>query len=62
MEGKAKEINPSEERNYSNRETIYYVKKEYTKAWDDIYKAEELGFKVNQDFLEHLKKYSGREK
>jgi len=47
---------------YNNRAVAYCSKKEYDKAWVDIHKAEELGYKVNPDFLIDLKKASGREK
>lgn len=47
---------------YNDRAVTYCSKKEYNKAWADVHKAEELGYKVNPDFLIDLKKASGREK
>ena len=47
---------------YNNRAGAYYDKKEYDKAWADVHKAEELGATVDSQFLEDLKKASGKEK
>jgi len=47
---------------YYNRGRSYYFKKEYDKSWKDIKKAEDLGWKVPPEFLEELRKASGREK
>jgi tetratricopeptide (TPR) repeat protein len=46
---------------YNNRAVSYYSKTEYDKAWEDIHKVESLGREVKPDFLEELKKASGRE-
>jgi tetratricopeptide (TPR) repeat protein len=45
---------------YAERALIYYVKKEYDKAWEDVHKAQSLGQEVR--FLEILRKDSGRKK
>jgi tetratricopeptide (TPR) repeat protein len=45
---------------YAERALIYYVKKEYDKAWEDVHKAQSLGQEVR--FLETLRKDSGRKK
>jgi hypothetical protein len=36
--------------------------KEYDKAWDDVHKAEELGYKIPSVFIDDLKQASGRDK
>lgn len=46
---------------YYYRAYAYYYKQEYNKAWSDMYKAESLGVHIDPDFLEALKKASGRE-
>jgi hypothetical protein len=47
---------------YFNRGRSYYFKKEYDKSWDDIRKAQDLGYKIPAEFLDDLRKASGREK
>ena len=47
---------------YYNRGVAYFYKKDYDKSWQDVHKAESLGYKFNADFVESLKKASGREK
>ncbi len=47
---------------YAERSLIYYVKKEYDKAWEDVHKAESLGQEVRPGFLKALRKDSGRKK
>lgn len=59
---KALEIDPIYALAYSNRAIGYYFKKEYDKAWDDVNKAQALGFQVPQGFIEELRKASGRQK
>jgi len=59
---KAIEINPELAEAYNNRALIYYKQGNYNKAWEDVHKAESLGYKVNPEFIEKLKKTSGREK
>jgi tetratricopeptide (TPR) repeat protein len=62
---KAIEVNPyytSDDKAYYSRSVAYFNKGEYEKAWADVHKAEELGFKADPDFLEQLKKASGRDK
>jgi tetratricopeptide (TPR) repeat protein len=55
------EIDPNYAGAYYSRGVAYYFKNDYDKAWIDINKAEWLGFKVDPEFLEALKKASGRE-
>ena len=55
-------INPELAIAYNSRWVAYFHKGEYGKAWDDVHKAESLGYKIPNDLLEELKKASGREK
>ena len=55
---KALEINPKGAGAYYNRATAYYFKKEYDKSWKDIYKAQDLGYKIPSKFLENLRNAS----
>ena len=60
---KAIEINPNHADAYNNRGVAYfYGQKDFTKAWEDVHKAESLGYKVNAKFIEALRKVSGRDK
>lgn len=47
---------------YFERAFVYFLIKQYDKSWEDVHKAESLGSKLDQKFLEQLKKASGREK
>ena len=47
---------------YNNRAIAYYYKKDYTNAWNDVHKAEQLGYEANPELLEKLKKDSHRDK
>ena len=58
----AVEINPNNEVYYINRGRAYYFKGEYDKSWEDFKKAQDLGYKVPAEFLEDLRKASGRQK
>lgn len=59
---KAAELNPKLAEAYNNRAVAYFFKGDYDNSWKDAQKAESLGNKVNPDFLDNLKKASGREK
>jgi tetratricopeptide (TPR) repeat protein len=59
---KAIEINPKYAEAYYNRGLAYFLKKEYDKAWEDVYKAQGLGSKVHPEFLNALRKASGRQR
>jgi len=59
---KAIALDPTLADAYNNRGVAYYHKGAYKKAWADIHTAEQMGYKVNAQFLESLKKASGREK
>jgi tetratricopeptide (TPR) repeat protein len=47
---------------YSSLGFAYMKKGHYELAWNDVRRAEELGYKVPATVLEHLKKDSGKEK
>jgi hypothetical protein len=46
---------------YYGRARSYYFKKEYDKSWDDIKKAQFLGYKIPPEFFDDLRKASGRQ-
>ena len=58
----ALEINPKDAETYYNRGIAYFSNREYEKAWDDVYKAQNLGYKVNSLFLNALRQASGKQK
>ena len=53
--------NPNYAGAYYNRAIAYFYKNNYDKSWQDVRRAESLGYKFNTNFLEALKKASGRE-
>jgi tetratricopeptide (TPR) repeat protein len=57
---RAIKINPSYAAAYKNRGMAYFYKREYEKAWDDVYKAQNLGYNVNPEFINALRQASGR--
>ena len=59
---KAIELNPRFSGAYNNRGVAYFFKREYEKAWDDVHKAEGLGWQVHPEFLKALREASGRQK
>jgi len=59
---KAIEINPRYGVAYFSRGRAYYYKKEYDKSWEDVKKAQDLSYKIHAEFLDDLRKASGREK
>ena len=59
---KALEINSRDAEAYNSRGVAYYFKKEYDKSWEDVKKAQDLGYKISPEFLDDLRKASGREK
>lgn len=56
------EIYPLDATVYNNRGVAYYNKGEYDKAWDDVHKAQSLGYQVHPEFLKDLREASGKEK
>jgi hypothetical protein len=57
---KAIEINPRDAMGYVIRSTAYYFQKEYGKSWKDVEKAQYLGYRIDPEFLDDLRKASGR--
>ena len=55
------ELNPKYSKAYINLADIYYMKKNYDKAWENVHNAENLGHQVPPEFLEKLREASGRE-
>ena len=53
-------IDPNRGGFYHNRARAYCLKKEYEKSWDDVKKAQSLGYQVYPEFLEDLRQASGR--
>jgi tetratricopeptide (TPR) repeat protein len=43
-----------------NRARAYYFKRNYDKSWDDVKKAQELGYQIPAQFMDDLRKASGR--
>ncbi|MBU1112252.1 MAG: tetratricopeptide repeat protein [Candidatus Omnitrophica bacterium] len=54
-------LNPNVPHAYFNRAVAYYHKGDYTQAWEDVQKAEHLGWQVNPEFLQELRRASGRD-
>ncbi len=46
---------------YYNKAKAYYSKREYDKSWEDVNKAQALGYQIPADFLDELRKASGRQ-
>jgi len=57
---KAIELNPQYIDGYLIRAKVYFLANDFDKAWQDVYKIEELGGKVDLDFLKELKRLSKR--
>ncbi|MFZ3090716.1 MAG: tetratricopeptide repeat protein [Nitrospirota bacterium] len=55
-------IAPNDADAYYNRGVAYYLKQEYDRAWEDVYKAQGLGYKVHPEFLNDLRNASGRQR
>lgn len=59
---KAIEIRPNEAQTYNDRAVAYFFKNEYSKCWDDVHKAQALGYNIHPEFLKNLQKASGVQK
>jgi tetratricopeptide (TPR) repeat protein len=57
---KSLEINPKYAEAYISRGRGYYCRKEYDKSWEDIKKAQDLGYKIPAEFLDDLRRASDR--
>ena len=55
------ELNPKDSETYYNRGINYYFKREYGKSWEDVKKAQDLGYKIPPKFLDNLRKALGRQ-
>ena len=58
----ALEINPEYAAAYNSRGHAYVKTGQYDKAWEDVHKAQDLGYKIRIGFLKDLRKASGRQK
>ena len=52
------EKNPRDARAYYERGLVYYNKGEYDKAWQDVHKAQSLGYQVPPEFIRLLSEVS----
>jgi len=55
---KVLEKNPRDARAYYERGLVYYNKGEYDKAWQDVHKAQSLGYHVPPEFIRLLSEVS----
>ncbi|MFH0796937.1 MAG: tetratricopeptide repeat protein [Candidatus Omnitrophota bacterium] len=55
-------IKPDFTQAYYNRGMVYYYQKNYAKAWEDVRKAQSLGYEPIPSFLDYLRKASGQSK
>jgi len=58
---KAIELSPEFADAYYNRAVVYYQKKQYDKSWEDVRKAQEMGHRIDVNFLEALREISPRQ-
>jgi len=54
------ETNPEYAEAYISRGRGHYFRGEYDKSWEDIKKAQDLGYKIPAEFLNDLRRASGR--
>jgi len=54
-------LNPSDAEVYYNRAAAYFSQGLYDQAWEDVHKAQALGEQVNPEFLQNLRRASGRD-
>ena len=59
---KSLEINPAHAAAYFSLGKAYYLKAEYDKSWEDVHKAQALGSTIPPEFLDQLRRDSGRER
>ena len=57
---KSLEINPKYAEAYMSRGKGYYFRGEYDKSWEDVKKAQDLGYKIPAEFLDDLRRASDR--
>ena len=58
---KAIAVDPGDANAYYNRARVYFLIKEYNKAWEDVHTAKMLGYDIDLEFIEELKKASARD-
>jgi tetratricopeptide (TPR) repeat protein len=56
---KSLDTNPEYAEAYVSRGKGYYFRGEYNKSWEDIKKAQDLGYKIPAEFLHDLRRASG---
>ena len=56
------EIDPQAAETYMARAAIYFLQENYNKTWKDVHKAQDLGWQVFPEFLEELRRVSGRDR
>jgi tetratricopeptide (TPR) repeat protein len=59
---KAIGINPRSAKAYNLRAVTYYYQGEDDKAWEDVHKAQSLGYQFAPEFLKALREASGRQR
>ena len=59
---KAIGINPRYAMAYNDRAITYYYQGEDDKAWEDVHKAQSLGYQFTPEFLKALREASGRQR
>jgi len=59
---KSLETNPRYAEAYISRGRGYFFRGEYDKSWEDIKKAQDLSYKIPAEFLDDLRRASGRNK
>jgi len=55
-------INPRSAKAYNLRAVTYYYQGEDAKAWEDVHKAQSLGYQCTPEFLKALREASGRQR
>jgi len=58
---KAIDINAIYVKAYNNRQVLYYKMGLYDKAWVDVHQVEKIGGTIDPNFIEALKKASGKD-
>jgi Flp pilus assembly protein TadD len=58
---KAIELRPDYAFVFNSRAMAYFGKQNYTRSWEDVYRAQTLKYNVDPRFIEQLKKASGKE-
>jgi tetratricopeptide (TPR) repeat protein len=58
----ALKIDPKNALTYYSLARIYYKEEEYDKSWEDIKKAQDLGSTIPPEFLDKLRKASGKKR